>query len=225
MDERPEIMRDRYLSGETLAQIGLSYGISRERVRQIITGRYGSLASRGGKALSDRRKLEDRIRAKNEHYLRTEGCTYSQYRRLVRLAREMVAEGVSEHKTPIKAYASQRQRAKARGIAWEFTLWSWWTVWQKSGKWGRRGRGRASFVMCRKGDVGPYSPENVVIEPLFKNSFDGQDRGLTPLGVTRMQSGKYQAKSRIGGKVRRIGVFSTAEEAEVAYLKSLSTKV
>lgn len=41
-------------------------------------------------------------------------------------------------------------------------VWEWWTIWQMSGRWEERGRGHG-YMMCRKGDVGPYALGNVVI--------------------------------------------------------------
>lgn len=48
--KRNQDMESRYLSGETLQSIGKSYGITRERVRQILAKR-GIKAQEGGAAL------------------------------------------------------------------------------------------------------------------------------------------------------------------------------
>ncbi len=65
-------------------------------------------------------------------------------------------------------YASQRSVAKSRGIEWLFTFHTW-LAW-----WGSdlvlRGRGRADLCMARKGDVGPYSPENVMKVTVEENN-------------------------------------------------------
>ena len=73
-------------------------------------------------------------------------------------------------KTPKGAYIRQRANARRRGIEWLFTFETWWEVWQNSGKWERRGRNDRQFCMSRKLDWGPYSPENVVIVTMNKNS-------------------------------------------------------
>ncbi len=65
--------------------------------------------------------------------------------------------------TKEKAYRQQMDKAKHCGIPWEFTMKTWWAIWEKSGKWGKRGRGGNKFVMGRRGDIGPYSPANVYI--------------------------------------------------------------
>lgn len=65
----------------------------------------------------------------------------------------------------ILAYQRQKDTAKQRGIEWRFTFASWWRMWEESGKWEMRGRtkGMGGWEMSRPGDVGPYSPDNVVI--------------------------------------------------------------
>jgi len=67
----------------------------------------------------------------------------------------------------IVAYVRQRDTAKSRGIDWLFTFKAWWAMWEASGMWEFRGRTKAKggWEMSRPGDVGPYSPENVVIVP------------------------------------------------------------
>lgn len=58
-------------------------------------------------------------------------------------------------------FMTQRRTARRRGIRFEFTFVGWWAWWQVDGRWARRGRESGGLVMARKGDVGPYSPENV----------------------------------------------------------------
>ena len=64
---------------------------------------------------------------------------------------------------PIAKYSFHKNNSTKRGISWEFTFESWWKMWEESGKWEQRGKSKDSFCMCRKGDVGPYSPENCYI--------------------------------------------------------------
>jgi hypothetical protein len=61
----------------------------------------------------------------------------------------------------IRAFDAHRQNAKRRGTPFLFTLPEWWAWWQLDGRWEHRGMGRDALVMARKGDVGPYSVENV----------------------------------------------------------------
>lgn len=55
----------------------------------------------------------------------------------------------------------QRNKAKHRGIPWEFTFDTWWAMWKPY--WEFRGNRRGLLVMARRGDYGAYSPSNCVI--------------------------------------------------------------
>lgn len=154
--ERSEQMATLYKSGQTLEQIGAEFGVTRERVRQIITKHHGLTAKHGGatKLAKDRRKQT--YAARDARSMKKWGCPWSQYV-LLRDAGK-----------PVRAYHSQKGNAGSRGIAWELTLWQWWTIWQESGHWNERGRGRG-YAMCRKEDIGPYSVENVYIATGVEN--------------------------------------------------------
>jgi hypothetical protein len=143
-------MAELYRSGVTLNDIGLQYGITRERVRQIITKYHGLRAKHGG-AHKAAKKNRIAFNAKRDaHSIARWGCPYSQYVMLRDLQK------------PTRAYAAQRRNSIRRGIEWKLTLWQWWCVWQDSGFWEQRGRGNG-YQMCRIGDQGPYSVGNVYI--------------------------------------------------------------
>lgn len=74
-----------------------------------------------------------------------------------------------------KGYEAQRQKAKARGIPWHFTPETWQGWWFKhhGPDWlKKRGRNGGQYVMARKGDTGPYSPENVECVTAGRNHLD-----------------------------------------------------
>jgi hypothetical protein len=220
-DDRAVGMRDAYLSGRTLAEIGAEHGVTRERVRQIITKHFGCLARDGGKSFQARINRDKRLARLDAEAMQRWGCTRQQYAVLRRLTARLQSQGISREKTPIGAFAAQRSNAARRFISWELTLWEWWTIWQKSGKWSRRGRGRGRFVMCRKGDIGPYSADNVFIALNCENISSAVRMNDLPVGVTRLSSG-FSARTVVNGKMVRLGVFDTAEQAHIAYLRSLS---
>lgn len=83
-------------------------------------------------------------------------------------------------KKPEERYLSQRASAFRRQIPWRFQFQSWWKLWEESGKWHLRGRGPGTFCMCRKGDQGPYSPDNCFIAESELNLFFGRYSRLTP---------------------------------------------
>ena len=78
---------------------------------------------------------------------------------------------------PQTRYIQQKCQADQRKIDWLFTFESWWKMWEESGKWEQRGRKSGQYCMARKGDIGPYSPENVDIILVTKNSSDAHSNG------------------------------------------------
>jgi len=73
-------------------------------------------------------------------------------------------------------YFEQKQAARQRGISFELTFDQWFAIWQDSGKWELRGRGKGSYVMSRIGDVGPYAIDNVYIIVQEQNASEGSSR-------------------------------------------------
>lgn len=219
-DARAEAMRDAYLAGRTLTDIGEEFGVTRERVRQIITKYFGRLAQEGGGALRARLAKEKRLAVLDAEARSRWGCTRQQYGVLRRMGEKLMARGVSRERTPIGAFARQRCTAKTRSISWEMTLWEWWTIWQRSGKWSRRGRERGQFVMCRFGDTGPYSANNVFIALNCENISAATRKDDLPVGVQRAGT-RYEAGTVIRGKYTVLGRFDTPQDAHIAYLRSL----
>ena len=74
------------------------------------------------------------------------------------------------NENPYYKFYSHRQGSIRRGIRFDLTFEEWWKIWQDSGHWEERGT--QGFHMCRKGDIGPYSIDNVVIEHHSKNHYD-----------------------------------------------------
>lgn len=68
------------------------------------------------------------------------------------------------------AYWDQKRLAAKRNIGWQLTFEEWLNIWQQSGHLHERGRGIGKYCMCRYGDVGPYSVNNVFIQTNEKNS-------------------------------------------------------
>jgi len=76
-------------------------------------------------------------------------------------------------------YIKQKNTCKHRldrnqnPIEFQFTFEEWLDVWQESGKWNERGRGKGAYVMSRKNDIGPYSKENIDIVLSTENNSEG----------------------------------------------------
>ncbi len=60
-----------------------------------------------------------------------------------------------------RAYSCQRRSAFKRGIPFLFTFEQWSKWWLTDDRWSRRGRKAGQFQMGRKGNSGPYYPDNV----------------------------------------------------------------
>lgn len=138
-----------FRGGMPLETIGARVGVTGERVRQIITEFYGSVASESGRMVAARKKREQHEARRNARALAKYGCTYAQYTEL------------RDAKVP-PLYFQQISNARHRGIEWNFKLWDWWQVWLQSGKWTVRGPGHG-YCMCRYMDAGAYEPGNVYI--------------------------------------------------------------
>lgn len=69
--------------------------------------------------------------------------------------------------TPVSRYNAQKQTAKRRDISFNLTFEEWWTIWKPF--WNNRGREKDNLVMCRYGDTGAYSVENVYIDTYGNN--------------------------------------------------------
>lgn len=69
--------------------------------------------------------------------------------------------------TPKGKYAVAKRNALNRGVPWEFTFETWWKVWEDH--YDNRGGEGPHLCMCREGDEGPYSPDNVRIDTMANN--------------------------------------------------------
>lgn len=176
--ERAVEMAVLYRSGQTLEEVGVRFGISAVRVGQIISTHQGVSAADGGRRARSRRKREEETTRKNAIYQRKYGCTFSEWRAVCAIGRQMLADGRSKYQTPLGAFHMQKANAIGRGIGWHLTFWQWWTIWQKSGHWDCRGLHKGEYVMCRVEDSGPYALGNVFISTCSENvsSYRRSDR-------------------------------------------------
>lgn len=237
-----------YKSGKTLQDIGTLFGITRERVRQLISRHTEVTSSDGGRSIQIDRNRRDAASRKEAKYLAKYGATPSQMSAIRAIARKMMEDGATWYMTPTGAFNQQRSSARARGIEWSMTFWEWWTIWSESGKWCERGRGGDNYVMCRFADQGAYEVGNVYVATLRHNStfqinnprrrdhprhaewiqsLSKAKRTRTykqrdiPRGVTAHRN-RFVAQITVNRKTKYLGCFKTPEEASDAYEKALA---
>ena len=212
----------RYTRGETLAEIGASYGISRERVRQRLKV-CGIAGKQGGQAVKSFLAVPAKAAARK---LKEDGQA-ARCQRIwgITLEAKRAIQAASGY-VPFELYTRQRLTAAHRGIPWQLTFGQWWDLWQEGERWAQRGRGCHRLCMARWADDGPYSVENIYICTNQENSRDYQvSRRLKPkseqksktghTGVYLMYPGLQKSFiARIGKKY--VGQFATIEDAIAA---------
>lgn len=156
--ERAIKMEVLYRDGQTLEQIGAIFGVSKERVRQLISTR-GVTRKDGGKSKQKQSRMVLAVEKKEARCLAQYGCSLKQ--------REEIAAS-----RMMSGYSRQRTNAIIRGVEWKITPWEWWCIWRDSGHAKERGRLRDNYVMARLGDAGAYEVGNVEIITASQNSID-----------------------------------------------------
>lgn len=172
-----EIVRLYRDEGMTLQQIGDRYGITRERIRQICTkrgvsGKESGRTSRITAIQMGCARLRSHAVAQKEEarYQRDMGCSRDTFKDLTGHEWKHTFRYAPKH--PGGAYYQQMVNARnRRHIAWNITFPEWWAIWQESGKWALRGRGKG-YCMARFGDSGAYEVGNVYICTCGQNFAD-----------------------------------------------------
>ena len=86
-------------------------------------------------------------------------------------------------------YLNHKHSAKKRGIPFELSFEQWYDIWQQSGKWEQRGRGKDAYVMSRIGDKGGYTLNNVFIQSNSNNVIEGNmNRTITEETKTKLSN-------------------------------------
>lgn len=162
-------IEDYFRSGMTLDAIGLKFGISRERVRQILKT-LKVPPKHGGQTLRAIENVKEREFARrkkmNKRVRRIYGCSFE-------LALDLNKGHIfSAQGSRARCYLEQRRNSITRGIRWEINFPDWCRLWDESGKWEERGRGKNGYCMSRVGDSGPYKIGNVEIVSNAENIKD-----------------------------------------------------
>lgn len=83
-------------------------------------------------------------------------------------------------KDPKGRYLAQKHHAIARGVEWQISFDDWHQWWKDSGHYHERGRLSNEYCMCRKGDTGPYSLENIYCATVSENISDSHVNNRIP---------------------------------------------
>lgn len=205
LEERAQKMLGMYQAGITLQKIGDQFGLTRERVRQILA-KLGVVATQGGAAVLAKAK---RVAAKQS----IEARYLAKYGLPLEVVRQLQKDRVTH------AFNHQKQSAKHRGVAWNLTFAQWFAIWQSSGKLHLRGRGHGKYVMSRVSDQGCYELGNVHIQLATENSKEAvakwKGKAKANRGVFCLYPGREMAWLARVGKTS-LGFYKTEAEAVAA---------
>lgn len=76
---RANDMLARFKSGETLESVAVEYGVSRERVRQILKKEFGIVGNDGGRSVIARQKQAEKKQEADARYIEWRGMTKAEY--------------------------------------------------------------------------------------------------------------------------------------------------
>lgn len=166
-NEYPTII-EKYKAGLTLSEIGNEYGVSRERIRQILS-LFGLSKLDGGSSTRSIIKCQEISQKNKSKQEKKEQKIFAFYGCSVEFLEEMRGDGEYK-KSPLQKYRRQKQSARSRGIDFNLTLHEWWDIWNESGHWSDMGLGKGKYHMCRICDAGAYEIGNVEIKTHEENS-------------------------------------------------------
>jgi transposase len=204
---RREKMVSMYRQGLTLKKIGLHFGVTRERVRQVLKT-AGVTGVDGGRTKVKASKQQAVQAKRDARAMARWGLAYA----------EMKARRADR---TLYAFVQQRNSAAARGIGWSLTFSQWFAVWLESGKLEHRGRGKGRYVMSRLQDSGGYEVGNVHIQLSTENNADAVPGWV---GKTKANRGVHylypglQTPWAVKVCKKQIGLYQTEEEAVAARL-------
>lgn len=168
--EREAVICRLYRDGKTLQEVGDVFGLTRERVRQILK-RAGVNPKEGGRSLSARRRrdahLVERRIERDARAQEVYGCYHDEALAL------NDGLNLSDKAGYAAAYVQQKRNADFRDVEWSITFPEWMVVWQESGHLSERGQGHG-YCMARFRDLGPYEVGNVYITTCAANVSDYQ---------------------------------------------------
>jgi hypothetical protein len=204
-EPRTQQMAAMYRQGITCEKIGQQYGITRERVRQLLK-KVGLSRIDGGIHRSASAKLARKTGAMELRVRQKWGIDLATWR-------------THRKDGSLQRFAHQRCSAGSRGIGFHLTFPEWYSIWESSGRLGLHGRGKSFYCMSRIRDDGAYEMGNVHIQSCVENSREAVAKWR---GKTKANRGVYFLYpglatpwlSKLGKK--SLGLYATETEALAA---------
>lgn len=171
--EMPSIA-DRYLvGGESMQSIGDTYGVTREYIRLRLKAEGITYISSARHMRIVNRKSERIVAKFHKQNARAKalGMTGDEWREYLAkygAMRRDFPPGTTP--SPYYYYVHQRKNAIHNlHVQWTLTFGDWWRMWQKSGRYAKRGRGSKSYVLCRINHNLPFRKGNVCVTTQKEN--------------------------------------------------------
>lgn len=210
-------------SGVVMEDIAKRYGVSRQRIQQILKNQNLERED-GGQAIDKFKRAHEIVAKQKEREKAKEIRCQAKWGMSLIEYREHVDKWGNTAKigSPMHRFMIQRKTAiHTRKIGWELSFADWWRFWQESGKWDERGRGKG-YGMSRYGDTGPYAKGNIYICTIGQNFSDSYLAHSAKSRTFKKGPGKkgyYRRGNRFYVIVGRKygGSFKTAKEARMAY--------
>lgn len=166
MDKNPEstkkrnsLIARRFKAGWTMGELSTEFGISRQRVKQLLDKR-GVKAENGGRAVLRALNIKTKVASRERNVKRRWGITLEHWKHLRAMDQDF-------WKTPLGVYIRKRanvQRTSKR--KWRLTFVDFLHLWEDSGKWDQRGRGDEFYGMSLIDPTKDWTRDNVVVKRL-----------------------------------------------------------
>ncbi len=104
---------------------------------------------------------------------------------------------VDHQRAAYQAFCGHASGAKRRGILFQFSFEEWWAWWQVDNRWEHRGPRKGQYCMARRGDAGPYHPDNVYCATNEENAREKFECRSGPARMRRSLGGRRKHLGRV----------------------------